>query len=115
MNALRLEFYKAHRKRYWLIVAAMTGAQALWLIWAMRRMDADGLAQGYLECLYQFPILNSIVLPVMISVLVSRMCDIEHKGCSFESTVIPCNPPAHCSMRNFSVREFISWRQWGFR
>ncbi|MEL7567239.1 MAG: ABC transporter permease [Dehalobacterium sp.] len=80
MNALRLEFYKARRKHYWLIVAAMTGTQAMWLIWAMRSMDTRDLAQGYLNCLYQFPILNSIVLPVMIAVLVSRMCDIEHKG-----------------------------------
>jgi len=80
MNALRLEFYKARRKHYWLIVAAMTGTQALWLMRAMRRMDAHGLVQGYLNCLYQFPMLNSIVLPVMIAALVSRMCDVEHKG-----------------------------------
>lgn len=80
MRGLRLEFHKARRKRYWLIVAAMSGMQALWLIWAFRRMDAHGLAQGYLNSLYQFAMLNSIVLPVMTAVLVSRMCDIEHKG-----------------------------------
>lgn len=80
MNMLRLEFYKARRKHYWLIVAAMSGMQALWLIWAFRRIDARDLVQGYLESLYQFTMLNSIVLPVMTAVLVSRLCDIEHKG-----------------------------------
>lgn len=80
MSALGIEFYKARHKHYGLIAAAMAGIPALWLVWAMRNMDAYDLAQGYRECLYQFPILNSIVLPVMIAVLVSRMCDIEHKG-----------------------------------
>lgn len=80
MNALRLEFYKARRKRYLLLVAAMSAAQALWLAWALRGMETNELTQGYLNCLYQFPMLNAIVLPVMIAALVSRMCDMEHKG-----------------------------------
>lgn len=80
MNVLKLEFYKARRKRYWLIVGAISAVQALWLIWSLRNMDASKLAGGYLNSLYQFAVLNSIVLPVMIAVLVSRMCDIEHKG-----------------------------------
>ncbi len=80
MKALKLEFYKARRKRYWLIAAAISAVQALWLIWGLRNMDASQLAQGYLHSLYQFAVLNSIVLPVMTGVLVSRMCDIEHKG-----------------------------------
>lgn len=80
MNTLRLEFYKARRKHYWLVVASVIGAQVLWLAWAMRSKEAHDLAEGYVDCLYQLPLLNSIVLPVMIAVLVSRMCDIEHKG-----------------------------------
>lgn len=80
MKALRLEFYKSHRKKLWLVAFLMVTVQGLWLLWAMRGIDAKKLSQGYLSCLYQFPLLNAIVLPVLISVLVSRICDIEHKG-----------------------------------
>jgi len=43
-------------------------------------MDAHDLAQGWLFFLYQFPLLNSIMMPVIAAVVASRICDIEHKG-----------------------------------
>ncbi len=41
--------------------------------------------------LYQFPILNSIMMPVMAAVVASRLCDIEHKGQTLKllHTVMP--------------------------
>lgn len=80
VSFLGLEFYKSKRRKTLLITIAMTAVQCLWLMWAMRNLNADDLLQGYAACLYQFPLLNAIVLPVAISVLVLRVCDIEHKG-----------------------------------
>lgn len=80
VSSLGLELYKGKRRKTLLIAVAMTAVQCLWLIWAMRNMREGDLSQGYASCLYQFPLLNAIVLPVAISVLVLRVCDIEHKG-----------------------------------
>lgn len=43
-------------------------------------MDAHDLSQGWMHFLFQFPLLNTIMMPVIAAVLASRLCDIEHKG-----------------------------------
>jgi hypothetical protein len=43
-------------------------------------MDADKLSQGWMYFLYQYPLLNSIMMPVIAAVVASRLSDIEHKG-----------------------------------
>ena len=65
-------------------VAALVAMQGLWLAWAVRGMDAAEAAQGYLGCLYQLPMMNAIVMPVAAAVLVSRLCDMEHRGDAFK-------------------------------
>ena len=54
-------------------------------------MDAGKLQQGWLLCLYQFPVLNAIILPVVTAVVASRLSDVEHKGQTFRllNTVMP--------------------------
>lgn len=80
MKALLLECYKSRRKHLILIVLAMAAVSFLWLAVGLRKMDDADRAMGYAYCLYQMPLLNSITLPVFISVLVTRLCDMEHKG-----------------------------------
>lgn len=79
-RAFRLECLKARRKHFWLIALSMTAVQGLWLGWATRSFRAEQLSQGYMVCLYQFPMINTIVMSVLLSVLMSRMCDMEHRG-----------------------------------
>ena len=54
-------------------------------------MDAHDLYQGWMYFLYQLPLLNSIMMPVIAAVVASRLCDIEHKGQTFKllNTVMP--------------------------
>lgn len=85
MKAIKLECYKLRRKRLWLIALAMGLTVALWMTVGLRDLDADGRAEGFSDILYQAPLLNSIVLPVFIAVLVSRSCDMEHKGGALKS------------------------------
>ena len=80
MKALLLECYKSRRKRLLLIVLAMAAVTFLWTAVGLRKMDDADRAAGYAYCLYQTPLLNAILLPVFISVLVTRLCDMEHKG-----------------------------------
>lgn len=90
-RALSTEFRKIRRRKVWLIVAALIFVQLLWAIWAFRDMDAHELSQGWMRCLYQFPLLNSIMMPVIAAVVASRLCDIEHKGQALKllETVMP--------------------------
>ena len=81
---LSVEWRKARRRRLWMPVAALVAMQGLWLAWAVRGMDAAEAAQGYLGCLYQLPMMNAIVMPVAAAVLVSRLCDMEHRGDAFK-------------------------------
>lgn len=80
MKALKMEFYKTRNRKIWVIVAALIIVQLLWVLWAFRSMDATELAQGWMKFLYQLPLLNAIMMPVIAAVTASRLCDVEHKG-----------------------------------
>jgi lantibiotic transport system permease protein len=80
IQAIQLEFFKIRRRKVSWIIAALLGVQCLWSLWAILRMDSSDLKQGWLYLLYQFPLLNAIVLPTTIAVLASRLSDVEHKG-----------------------------------
>lgn len=90
-KALALEFRKIRRRKVWMIVAAMILVQILWSVWGVGRMDAHELSQGWMFFLYQFPLLNSIMMPVIAAVVASRLGDIEHKGQTLKllNTVMP--------------------------
>ncbi|WP_088186872.1 ABC transporter permease [Desulfosporosinus sp. FKA] len=91
IQALTIEFQKIRRRRVWAIVAVMISVQILWLLWSVGRMDVHDLSQGWMNILYRFPLLNSIMMPVIAAVVSSRLCDIEHKGQTFKllNTVMP--------------------------
>ncbi len=92
MKAFLLECYKSRRKLTWLVMLAMVAFECLWTIVGFRKLTARDLAQGYALCLYQVAILNAIVLPVLISVLSSRVCDMEHKGAALKSLLTMQTP-----------------------
>lgn len=78
--ALSLERYKTRRKWVWWVVAALVAAQAAWSLWSLTYMDADELPQGWMFLLYDFPLLNALMMPVIVAVVASRLADLEHKG-----------------------------------
>jgi hypothetical protein len=91
IRALFVEVYKTRRKKVWLIIAALIAAQCLWALWSFSRMDAQDLRQGWLYSFYQFPLLNSIMMPVIAAVVASRLSDMEHKGQTLRllNTIMP--------------------------
>lgn len=91
IQALAIEFQKIRRRRIWAIVAALVLVQILWSLWGIQRMDAHDLSQGWRYFLFKFPLLNSIMMPILAAVVASRLCDIEHKGQMLKllNTVMP--------------------------
>lgn len=90
-KALSVEFRKVRYKKIWMIAGALIGFQLLWLLWNLRRMDAQALNRGWMVCLYQLPVLNAIFMPVLTAVVASRLSDAEHRGRTFKllGTVMP--------------------------
>lgn len=84
MRALAAEFYKVRRRKVWLIVAVLISVQIMWMLWSCRYMDVQGLKQGWMRFLYQFPMLNTIMMPVIAAVVASKLSDAEHKGQTFK-------------------------------
>ena len=78
--SLKCEFLKLKRKHTLFILLAGVFVQMIWCMGAMFSGSTDYTGSGYQICLYQFPILNALCFPVLIAVLVSNICDMEHKG-----------------------------------
>lgn len=84
MITLKAEFKKIKRRKIGLTMAALTGVQFVWILWATHNPDEKELAQGWLDLLYILPLLNVIMMPTIMSVLASRLSDLEHKGNTYK-------------------------------
>lgn len=71
---------KSRRRRIWLVPLAFLGFQAVWMLWQLNTSAADDLQTGYTMVLYNLPMINAIILPIMVAVIASRLCDMEIKG-----------------------------------
>lgn len=84
MKTLQLEFYKIRRRNVWLSMFAMLGVQILWGQWSMRNPKDWELASGWMSLLYSLTILDGLMMPTIMSLLASRLADIEHKGNTYK-------------------------------
>lgn len=80
-KALHTEFQKAHRRHDLWICLAVPLAAAIWSASAMPR-GADELANAYSALLYSLPVLNTVLMPLAMAALASRLWDVEVKGCT---------------------------------
>lgn len=91
IKALSSEFRKTKHRKIWLIIAALLLTQIAWSLWSFSKLDAHDLEQGWESGLFNFLLLNSIIMPVVMAVIASRLCDVEHKGQTLKliETLIP--------------------------
>ena len=69
------------RTRYvWLVPVGFLALLLLWTLASVRNFDDMDLATGYQYFLYSMSTMNSIFMPVMLSVVASHLCDMEIKG-----------------------------------
>lgn len=80
IRQLQAERYKAKRRHSWAVVTALCLFLLLWNAFNFRNADSRELAQGYSTLFYQLPLFNTILLPLGLSVIASRLCDWEIKG-----------------------------------
>ncbi len=84
MKTLQLEFYKIRRRNVWLSMFAMLGIQILWGQWSMRNPKDWELESGWMSLLYSLTVLDGLMMPTIMSLLASRLADIEHKGNTYK-------------------------------
>lgn len=84
MITLQMEFKKIRRKKIGLTMCAMLGIQFAWLLWSTNNPDERELLQGWLGHLQSQPLICAIMMPTIMSVLASRLADIEHKGNTYK-------------------------------
>lgn len=94
LKSLFAEVKKLKRKRSGLVFFGLILIELLWLGWYLADVDSAVMEVGYLACLYQMPMLNALLLPVGIGVLVSNLCDIEHRGSTLKS-IFTMQAPRH--------------------
>ncbi len=80
MTALRMEIWKSRRRWLWLICAALLAVELLWIFWAFHHPGEQDRQKGWLYLLYNMPLLNGVLFPVIGGTLASRVADVEHKG-----------------------------------
>lgn len=74
------EKQKTKRRHIWLIPFAFLVFDVLWSFWQLGTASSRDLQSGYLMQYFHLQMMNVILLPVMITVLASRLCDMEIKG-----------------------------------
>ncbi len=97
MIPLQMEWKKIRRKKIGLTMCALMGVQFAWLLWASKNPGEKELLQGWLNQLQTQPLVCAIMMPTVMSVLASRLADIEHKGntCKLLKTLKPAGTLYH--------------------
>ena len=80
MTGLFVELKKGRHKRLWLVPLVFLIVLFLWSAYTYQNAATEDLAAGYTKMFYQLPLMNTMLMPVLLSVLASRLCDMEIKG-----------------------------------
>lgn len=77
---LKAEAMKQKGKRNILVPVAFLALLFFWTLFLLKGIKQEELPFGYFSLLYQYPVMNAILVPLMVSVTASRTCDMEVKG-----------------------------------
>ena len=80
MNSLYLEFFKLKRKKVFIFMFFLISFECAFGLYQIHRdltYDIKGFEMEYL--IMELTDLNAIFFPILIAVIISRLCEIEHK------------------------------------
>ncbi|MBS6395957.1 MAG: ABC transporter permease [Clostridiales bacterium] len=76
----KTEWIKVRYRHLGLLLTAFLGLIFLWSTWGLGKSDPSEIQDGYRMLFLQMPLINTVLLPTMIAMLSSRLCDAEIKG-----------------------------------
>jgi hypothetical protein len=85
MRVLKLEFYKMRRRKIIPMMLLLLGAEMLWAFTVNGMSVSRNPDQAVWESiLFTAASMNGLFMPLMAAIVVSRMCDMEHKGATWK-------------------------------
>lgn len=76
----KTEWMKIRYRGIGWVVLAFFGLVVLWSIWTLYDIPRSEAEDGYRMLFLQLPLMDTILMPTMIAMLASRLCDTEIKG-----------------------------------
>ena len=76
----RTEWIKVRYRGIGWMILAFSGLVFLWTVWAYGKASGEQLDDGFRMIFMQLPLIDTILMPTMIAMLASRLCDAEVKG-----------------------------------
>ncbi|WP_232698535.1 ABC transporter permease [Brevibacillus daliensis] len=81
MKALALEFFKLRRKWILVMTTLFLGAEMFWAFMSISKsMARNPDSTGWEAIIVTIASMNGLFLPIISAIVVSRICDMEHKG-----------------------------------
>ncbi len=96
-----MEYKKARHRFLSLILLGALAFQLAFMLWNMK--DSSHSSQGWMAQLYNMALLNSMLMPTVLSVFASRLMDMEHKAHSWKFLKTMQSPRACLKIINFSL------------
>ena len=78
MRALKVEFFKSRRRHTLMIIAAFAAIELFWLLWSFK--SGRSSEDGWFDILYNIPVLDAVICPILAAVTAGHNADLEHKG-----------------------------------
>lgn len=82
IKLIKLEFLKLKRKKIGLSILLLLFGELIWSLWAAS--SYTDTYNGWCYLLYQIPTINTLLMPILIAILTSRLSDNEYKGDTFK-------------------------------
>ena len=80
IKLLRLETFKLRRRKMWLVPLLFLLVIGFWMMTGTMQYKARGHAIPWEYLMYQFGMINALLLSLMVAIIASRLCDMELKG-----------------------------------
>ncbi|WP_340022496.1 ABC transporter permease [Paenibacillus sp. FSL K6-1096] len=81
MRAIILEYYKLRRRRVWAMLTLFLAAELGWAAVSMSISISRSASNASWEALiFSLSSMNGLFLPILTAIVISRICDMEHKG-----------------------------------
>lgn len=85
IKALALEYFKIRRKKVWVMLTLFLVAELVWASLSMSISISRSPENASWEALiFTLSSMNGLFLPIISAIIVSRICDMEHKGSTWK-------------------------------
>ncbi|MEC0245917.1 ABC transporter permease [Paenibacillus chitinolyticus] len=88
IKTLGLEYFKIRRKKIWTMIILFLVVEMLWAFMSISRSIAGNPDLAVWESVFfSISSMNGLFMPIISAIVVSRICDMEHKGATWKMLV----------------------------